>query len=392
MDATDKIPAAAIIPAAGSGSRMGLQEPKQYCLLAGEPLLVHTVRPFFQSRFITTVVVVVPAAWLEQTREIFQRYLETPDNLLVVEGGERRQDSVRMGIESLPKDTKIVLVHDGARPLITTQLIDRCYQQCLEYEAVIAAVPVKDTVKQCGQDNRITRTIPRDDLWQAQTPQAARLSLLKKCYADYGNLDVTDEASLLELGSIPVHVVEGSEKNIKITRPEDLAIAEKLMESEKKEKRIGHGYDAHRFADGRKLILGGVEIPYEYGLAGHSDADVLCHAVCDAILGAIGQGDIGSHFPDSDDQYKGISSLVLLESVIKLADAKGYRIINIDVTVVCQKPKLAPYLVTIRQNLAGCCRIEDGRVNIKATTTEKMGFVGRLEGIGCHAVVFIGTK
>ena len=203
---------------------------------------------------------------------------------------------------------------------------------------------------------------------------------------------MTDEASLLELGSIPVHVVEGSEKNIKITRPEDLAIAEKLMESEKKEKRIGHGYDAHRFADGRKLILGGVEIPYEYGLAGHSDADVLCHAVCDAILGAIGQGDIGSHFPDSDDQYKGISSLVLLESVIKLADAKGYRIINIDVTVVCQKPKLAPYLVTIRQNLAGCCRIEDGRVNIKATTTEKMGFVGRLEGIGCHAVVFIGTK
>lgn len=389
MTVTDNIPAAAIIPAAGSGSRMGLQEPKQYCLLAGEPLLVHTVRPFFQSRFIKTVVVVVPAAWMEQTREMFRHYLDTVDNLLVVEGGKRRQDSVRLGIRELPEDTEIVLVHDGARPLITTELIDRCYQHCLEYGAVIAAVPVKDTVKQCGQDNRITRTIPRDDLWQAQTPQAARLSLLKKCYADYGDLNVTDEASLLELGSVPVHVVEGSEKNIKVTRPEDLVIAEKLMESEKKEKRIGHGYDAHRFADGRKLVLGGVEIPYKYGLAGHSDADVLCHAVCDAILGATGQGDIGSHFPDSDDRYRGISSLILLESVIQLAELKGYRIVNIDVTVVCQKPKLAPYLATMRQNLAGCCRVEDERINIKATTTEKMGFVGRLEGIGCHSVVLL---
>ncbi len=381
--------AAAIIPAAGSGSRMGLQEPKQYCLLAGIPILVHTVRPFLKSRFIRKVVVVVPPDWLKRTEELFDQYLKGEECLEVVPGGKRRQDSVWQGILQLPEEIEIVLVHDGARPLITTGLIDRCYRKCVEDSAVIAAVPVKDTLKQCADDNRIVRTVPRDTLWQAQTPQAARLSILKECYAAYGDMDVTDEASLLELGSIPVSVVEGSERNLKITRPEDLFIAEKLMGSEKKGMRVGHGFDAHRFEEKRKLILGGVEIDYHLGLAGHSDADVLCHAVCDALLGAIGQGDIGQHFPDSDKQYKGISSLVLLESVVQLVYKNDFTISNVDVTLVCQFPKLSPYLPKMRQKLAKCCHTEVERINIKATTTEKMGFTGRQEGISCHAVALV---
>jgi len=363
--------AAAIIPAAGIGSRMGLDEPKQYCLLAGIPIIVHTVRPFLRSRFIKTIIIVVPRKWLDRTRELLAEHLGDDVAVQVIPGGKRRQDSVLAGLRQLGDDIDIVLVHDGARPMVTTELIDRCYRQCIRHGAVIAAVPVKDTIKKCDEDNRIMYTVPRQDLWQAQTPQAARLELLKNCYAKFGHEAVTDEASLLELGGIPVTVVEGSETNIKITRPEDLVMAEKMMEQEKTGMRIGHGFDAHRFQENRDLVLAGVKIAYSLGLAGHSDADVLTHAVCDAVLGAIGEGDIGKHFPDSDNQYKNISSLLLLESVIELARKKGFGIINIDVTVICQEPKLSPYLDQMREKLARSCLVENEQVNIGATTTEK---------------------
>lgn len=368
---------------------MGLEEPKQFCLLAGVPILAHTIRPFLASRFINTVIVVVPDDFLEKTNNILWQYFGDDNRIRVTPGGTRRQDSVRAGIELLTDDIDIVLVHDGARPMVTTELIDRCCCYCAEYGPVIAAIPVKDTIKKCDKLNKVVHTVPRKDLWQAQTPQVTSLELLKKCYAEFGDQDVTDEASLLELAGVPVTVVEGSEKNIKITRPEDLVMAERLMEKEKTGFRIGHGYDAHCFQENRKLVLGGVEIVYPLGLAGHSDADVLTHSVCDAVLGAAGEGDIGRHFPDNDGRYKDISSILLLESVIGLVREKGLSVGNIDVTVICQEPRLSKYLDQMRTTLSQVCQIELDQVNIKATTTEKMGFTGRKEGVGCHAVVLL---
>ncbi len=383
--------AAAIIPAAGSGSRMGLHQPKQYALLAGVPIIVHTIRPFLTSRFVKTIVVVVPPQYLDKTKKLILDYLGENVNIEVIPGGERRQDSVLAGIRQLSADIDIVLVHDGARPMVTAELIDRCYHDCVQHGAVIAAVPVKDTIKQIDSDNKVIQTVPRQDLWQAQTPQAVRVDLLLKCYNLFGHENVTDEASLLELGGIAVAIVEGSEENIKITRPDDLVLAEKMMNNDKTDMRIGHGFDAHCFQKNRDLVLAGVKVDYSLGLAGHSDADVLTHALCDALLGALGEGDIGKRFPDSDSQYKNISSILLLESVITLTRERGFDLINADVTVICQEPKISPYLDQMRQTLAQTCRVEAGKINIKATTTEKMGYTGRMEGISCHAVVLLTT-
>ncbi|MEN8198530.1 MAG: 2-C-methyl-D-erythritol 4-phosphate cytidylyltransferase [Thermodesulfobacteriota bacterium] len=383
-------PVAAIIPAAGSGSRMGLDHPKQYHRLCGLPILVHTVGVFIRTPCIHRIVVVVPADRVHSTELLLEEHGLASDFLQVIAGGRRRQDSVKAGLDSLDSDVNICLVHDGARPLVTSELINRCCEAADRCGAAIAAVPVKDTLKKGGPDKHILHTVDRLDLWQAQTPQAARLSLLLDAYRICGDQDVTDEASLLEQAGTPVQLVEGSETNIKITRPDDLIIAEKIMQKqEPPAMRIGHGYDAHRFTPDRELVLGGVKIPFEMGLAGHSDADVLTHALCDAILGALGAGDIGSHFPDSDDQYGGIYSITLLEKVASLAAEQGFKLANADITVICQRPKLAAHLPEMREILARACGTGKEQVNVKATTTEKMGFTGRMEGIGSHAVVLL---
>lgn len=289
---------------------------------------------------------------------------------------------------STPVDT--VLVHDGARPLISQELITDCLCNAEEYGAAIAAIPVKDTLKKGDTDNRIAATIDRTGLWQAQTPQAAKLSLLRQAFDSAGNRDFTDEASLLEHAGCDVHLVAGSETNIKITRPEDMVLAETLlMRQTAKHPRIGHGFDAHTFCAGRDLILGGVKIDHHEGLAGHSDADALTHALCDAILGALGKGDIGHHFPDSSAAFKDIYSITLLEKVTDAMLGAGYHMGNADITIVCQAPRLASYIDMMRQTLRKACRAAEGAINIKATTTEKMGYTGRQEGIGCHAVVFL---
>lgn len=386
--------AAVIIPAAGSGSRMGLSQPKQYLLLAGVPILIHTVRAFVAaSASINRIVVVVPSNLIAGTRQLLTDYQLTDSSITVTGGGRRRQDSVLAGMESLTDATDIVLVHDGARPLVTPDLIRRCLEAAWQNGAAIAAIPVKDTLKRANADQTIAATVDRQDLWQAQTPQAARTSLLQQAYAALDGREVTDEAALLEQAGTAVSLIEGSETNIKITRPDDLILAEKIMRSDSTPTmRIGHGYDAHCLVTGRNLVLAGVTVPHERGLKGHSDADVVTHALCDAILGALGMGDIGRHFPDSDQRFKDIYSILLLEEVIELAATKGLAVSNADITIVCQAPKLAPHIDAMRRILARACRVTAEQINLKATTTEKMGFTGREEGISCHAVVLLTRK
>lgn len=387
--------ATAIIAAGGAGLRMGASVPKQFSKLLGVPLLIHTIRAFRQVPGIGAIIVVAPAEHLELTCTLLAQY-QLADHCTVISGGKLRQDSVRSGLALVASDSPLVAVHDGARPLVTPADIQRCLDAAADKGAAILAVPVKDTLKAVAADTAIRQTVEREGLWQAQTPQVFRTSLLKAAFAraDQDGFVGTDEASLLEHGGWPVMVVEGSGTNLKITRPDDLLIAEALLMQQQPspKMRIGHGFDAHRLVAGRPLILGGLTIPHELGLLGHSDADVLSHALCDAILGAIGAGDIGRHFPDSDPQYKGISSIRLLAQVIDLAAAKHFHLANADITVVAERPKLAPHFPAMQSILAKACRVEPAAINLKASTTEKMGYTGREEGISAHAVALLTDK
>jgi len=388
---------AAIIPAAGFGTRMGADIPKQFLELAGVPVLVRTLRVFLSHPAIHLIMLVLPPEQLQSGKKQLLPFLtpEQQGKVLYAVGGEARQHSVQNGMKALPASIERVFVHDGARPLVSAEIIDRCLAGIEEHGAVIAAVPVKDTLKEVEEvegGTEIIGTVDRSQLWQAQTPQAMDLHLLERAYEYAAATEFigTDEASLLEHAGVSVSVVMGSEENIKITRPEDLRIAATLLRENQEGEtamRIGHGFDAHRLMEGRKLILGGVDVPYQLGLAGHSDADVLVHALMDALLGALGAGDIGRHFPDTDEQYRGADSLKLLEQVMALVKAKNMRLINADITVVCQQPKLASHLPTMQANLREVCRAEE--INIKATTTEEMGYTGRGEGITTHAVVLL---
>ena len=388
-------PVGVVLPAGGIGSRFGHSHPKQFLALAGVPILAHTCRAFLQLPEICVLAVAVPAAHSQASIDLLRTHLR-PDEykrLLVTVGGATRQDSVRAGMRLLPPEIELVLVHDAARPLIDRATILRCLEGASRFGAVIAAVPVKDTLKKVAEGGRIIETVDRAQLWQAQTPQAARRPLLERAFAEAERRQFigTDEASLLEAAGIEVRVVEGSERNFKITRPEDLRVASALVQEQLMIK-IGHGFDAHRLVSGRQLILGGVRIDYELGLDGHSDADVVAHALTDALLGALGLGDIGRHFPDSDQQYQGIDSLLLLARVQQLAEQQGFGLGNADITIVCQRPKLAPHLARMQANLARCCKVAPTAINIKATTTEKMGYTGRGEGIAAHAVVLMRSE
>jgi 2-C-methyl-D-erythritol 4-phosphate cytidylyltransferase/2-C-methyl-D-erythritol 2,4-cyclodiphosphate synthase len=380
-----------VLPAAGFGSRMGTATPKQFLELAGEPVLFRTLRVFLQHPSINVVAVVLPADHLKPARkQILHSFPDHLQQLVFTTGGTTRQQSVRNGLNALPADITGILVHDGARPMLISAVIDRCIEGINSHGAVIAAIPVKDTLKEVYKTT-VIRTVDRSLLWQAQTPQAMQRELLEQAFAHATatGFSGTDEASLLEHAGIPVYVVQGSEQNIKITRPEDLAVASGLLQEERAPMKIGHGFDAHQLVEGRKLILGGVEIPSSLGLAGHSDADVLTHALMDAILGALGAGDIGRHFPDNDDRYLGADSIKLLETVMELARRRNMHLGNGDLTIICQQPKLAPHLAAMQANIAAACDTATANINIKATTTEKMGFTGRGEGISAHAVVLM---
>lgn len=387
------IRATAIIPAGGIGLRMGCDLPKQFLELAGLPVLVHTVRALQRSALIDTIIIVAPAAHLDRVWELVDRYGLTGVGE-VVAGGRTRQESVAAGLDRVPAGVDLVAVHDGVRPLIEPGLVDACLERAAQSGAAMLAVPVKDTLKAVA-DDVVTATVDRAGLWRAQTPQAARTELLRRALAAAAadGFTGTDEAALLAHIGVEVSVVMGSAANLKMTRPDDLELAAALLNRGRQggramtALRIGHGYDAHRLAEGRKLVLGGVVIPYERGLAGHSDADVLLHALADAMLGAAGLGDLGRHFPDHDPAYEGISSLILLERVVGKVAGRGWRLVNADITVIAQQPKLAPHFPAMLEKIAAAAGLDPSSLNLKATTTEQMGFAGRGEGIAAHAVV-----
>jgi 2-C-methyl-D-erythritol 4-phosphate cytidylyltransferase/2-C-methyl-D-erythritol 2,4-cyclodiphosphate synthase len=320
--------------------------------------------------------------------------------LKIVAGGAARQDSVRAGLAEINPSCGFVLVHDAARPFLSADLIRRCLVGAAQHGAILAATPATDTVKDVGREGEVTATLDRRRLWLAQTPQVFRRQLLLDAHeqAAAASFIGTDDASLVEHMGRRVHVVLGDVDNIKITWPEDLTRAERYLSTSQHTAgrdmtlRTGIGYDAHAFQEGRTLVLGGVKFLGETGLAGHSDADVLCHAICDAVLGAAGAGDIGLHFPDSDPQYSGVSSLSLLARVAEIIASAGWSVQNVDAVVIAETPRIAPRVEEMRRALAGALGVETGKVSLKGTTTEGLGFTGRREGIASQAVALLGTK
>lgn len=386
----------AVIVAAGAGTRFGGELPKVFVPLAGRPMVEWSLRVYNRCKAIEGVVLVVAEELLGRARDIVGA-AELESAVTIVPGGETRPESVRAGLEAL-RDLcpEIVCVHDGARPLIDEATIQRSIAVARRHGAAIAAVPATDTIKRCDSDGRIQATPPRCELYHAQTPQTFRYRLLLDAYeaAQREGLDVTDDAQLVERLGHPVYVSEGDRDNFKITTREDHARAEWLLGQRKErggatEMRVGVGYDVHAFAEERRLILGGVQIEYERGLAGHSDADVLFHAIADALLGAAGLGDIGQHFPDSSAEFAGAASAKLASRVVEIIAEAGWRPANVDATIICQAPRLASHITQMRGNIARALGIAPERVSVKATTTEGLGFEGRGEGIGAQAVALI---
>ena len=372
---------AVIIAAAGSGKRLGSDIPKQYLKIAGVPILVRTIRAFMENQYIDDIVIVAHEDYISLCGELTAEYGLTKVKGIVA-GGKERQDSVYRAISEISStapDTELVLVHDAARPFVKEDTINDVISAAERSGAAIACVPVKDSIRQGTSEE--SRNIERKNLHSVQTPQGFGLRLLKDAYEKafeeeyYG----TDDAGLVERLGVNVELVTGHYDNIKITTKEDMPM----------ENRIGTGFDVHALVTGRKLIMGGVEIPFEKGLDGHSDADVLIHALMDAMLGAAALGDIGRHFPDTDPAYKGISSVELLKNVTKLIYDEGYSISNADITVMAQRPKIKPYIEEMRRILAETMGVDISRISIKGTTTERLGFVGREEGIAAQAVCLL---
>jgi len=384
---------AAIIAAGGRGVRFGADRPKQFLDIGGRSILELSVAALAASDRIQEIVVALPRDHVDTGAKALRQAIGRP--LVVVAGGARRQDSVANAFAKASKDADIVLIHDAARPFVTRDVIDRAIDGAERHGAAIAAIGVRDTVKQAGEasadGSRLIRaTIPRDSVFLAQTPQAFRRDILARALDEGKDVDATDEAMLVERLGVPVHVVEGDARNVKVTTPEDLEKARSASEgSGRRVTRVGIGYDLHRLIAGRPLILAGVTIPFELGLDGHSDADIVCHAVTDAILGAAGAGDIGRLFPDTDPRWKGANSIQLLEGAVARVRDASYRVSNVDVTVIAQKPKLLPYLDQMRANLAAALGVDPSAVSVKGKTNEGVDSMGLGESMACHAVALI---
>ena len=383
----------ALIPAAGRAVRFGGQGVnKVFADLAGRPLLRWTVEALAAHEGVDGLVVVTGAAEVAQCRSALHG---VPKLMSIIPGGQTRQESVAIGLFTLGGTLDdLVLVHDGARPLVSQDVIGRCLEGAMLHGNAVAALPIADTLKAADEAQIVRQTVDREGLWAVQTPQAFRVSTLYEAYAAARDMGWagTDEASLVEkFTDEPVHLVLGDPANFKVTRPEDLRLAESLLmrQPEMAMPRIGFGYDIHPLTEGRRLMLGGVEVPSSRGLDGHSDADVILHALCDALLGAAGLPDIGHLFPNTDPTYAGISSLKLLTEVARRLTSEGLQVGNVDLTLIAEAPKIAPYVPRMREAIADVLRIAPGQVGIKATTNEGLGSLGRGEGIAAHAVALL---
>lgn len=370
----------AVILCGGSGTRMGAAGNKTLLKTGGEPAIVRGMRAF--AGIVDGTVLVTRAGEEAVFADTLAAYGMKAS--AIVPGGADRQASALRGLRALPENADIALIHDGARPFVTEDIIRRVIESVMQYGSGVAAVPCRDTIKRTDGNGNVLETLDRSVLWQMQTPQGFYVKDLLAAHAAAKDR-YTDDAALMEAaGGAPVRLVPGSPDNIKLTSPEDLRMANGMLTP-----RIGTGFDAHRLVEGRELWLGGVKIPYEKGLLGHSDADAPLHALADALLGAAAMGDIGKLFPDSDPKYKGISSVLLLEEVRKRLNGAGFAMGNVDLTIVCQAPKLAPFIPAMRERIAKALEISVEQVSVKATTTERMGYEGSGEGISAQAVAMV---
>ena len=379
----------AVIVAAGKGTRSGLKQNKIFFELEGRSILARCLEAFQNSRrFEGAVLVLSPE---DEVRYVALTEREGPFPMVkaLVHGGETRRDSVLNGLLAVPKGTDVVAIHDAARPFVSREVIDATLDSAMERGSGVICTPVVDTIKQIGAEGRVT-SLDRGTLRAVQTPQSFDYERILAAHlkAREEELAVTDDAMLFEhyYGDVCLVTADGAEANKKMTTKADF---DSIEDHGMADIRIGQGYDVHRLAEGRRLVLCGVEIPYEKGLDGHSDADVAIHALMDAILGAMGRGDIGRHFPDTGSTYKGADSMKLLEVVMGLARSDGWQVGNADVTIVAQRPKLASYMDSMKRNVAQGLGIAPERVNVKATTTEGMGFEGEGLGISAQAVVLL---
>ncbi|QDH17274.1 bifunctional 2-C-methyl-D-erythritol 4-phosphate cytidylyltransferase/2-C-methyl-D-erythritol 2,4-cyclodiphosphate synthase [Swingsia samuiensis] len=377
---------AALLLAAGQGRRFSAGAPqgasscKQFRMLRGKPVIRRAAESLLPH-----VDILLPVG----SDPLLAESLQGLDVMEPVAGGAERHDSVRNGLEalaSLPEPPDLVLVHDGARPYVPADVTTNVIKALETHAGVIPAVVVSDTIKKV-HDHIIVDTISRDGLWRAQTPQGFHFKTLLELHRSQKDI-FTDDAGLLERGGHPVAIVQGSENNIKLTIAEDLMRLEGVIDRNLLP-RVGLGYDVHAFAEGRKLILCGIEIPHTKGLAGHSDADVGIHTLCDAIYGALTEGDIGRHFPPTDNEWKDMDSARFLVHAGERIRARGGFLVNADITLICERPKIGPHAQAMQQRLAELLQVSVSRISVKATTSEKLGFTGREEGIAATATVSI---
>ncbi len=384
-----------IIVAGGSGSRFGHDVPKQYQTLAGEAMLRRTVQLFCDHPRVSTVCVVIRAG----DEALYAAATAGLDIWPPVTGDDTRQGSVLRGLESLEQAApSLVLIHDAARPLCPANVIDRVLDALATVPAAIPALPVQDTIKRASrhEPDLIAETVPRTDLWRAQTPQGFRFPDILDAHRRFAGWELTDDAAVAEAAGLQVALVPGAEDNIKVTTPDDLERAERalseatpIVSAPDLEVRTGIGIDVHRFGPGDHVMLAGIRVPHDAGLIGHSDADVALHALTDALLGAIAAGDIGQHFSPHDPRWKDAASAQFLVYAAELVRAAGGRIINADISIICERPKVGPHRDRMVERLADILHVTSDRISVKATTTERLGFTGRREGIAAEAVATV---
>lgn len=385
--ASDISRAAAVIVAAGRGERAGqsIEGPKQYRRIGGQAVLARTLRVFAQCSAIEKIVVVIHA----DDRNLYENAInEHYSNVRVVIGGPTRQESTRLGLLALKNDApNYVLIHDGVRPFIEQSFLENIFDNLTADEGVLPALAVSDTLKQSASDGTVKTTVPRAGLFSAQTPQAFPFAPILDAHENAflsGRSDFTDDASIAEAYGLVVRIIEGSPDNTKLTWAKDIEMADKRLRQSMTsfpDIRTGNGYDVHSFEPGDHVTLCGVAIPHNRKLNGHSDADVALHALTDALLATRGAGDIGTHFPPSDPQWKGAASHIFVEHAVKIVREAGGRIANADVTIIAEEPKIGPHRPAMTEAMANMLGISQDRISVKATTNEKMGFVGRGEGI-----------